>query len=245
MQPPRAIVTGASRGIGAAIARALASDFAIDVCYHHEKELAENVAQSICASGSWARSVALDVTDAHAIERYASDLEDNHVEVAVVVNNAAIAQDSLLLQTSLDSWQQVLATNLTGPMVLCQALVPLMMDRRGGAIVNISSNSAHIPGNGQVSYAASKGGLEALTRALAVELRRLGIRVNAVRVGRVRTQLTEAAATTLAAADSAPWGEPDDIADVVAFLASDAARYLTGQVITADGGLAVTRRGTR
>jgi NAD(P)-dependent dehydrogenase (short-subunit alcohol dehydrogenase family) len=158
------------------------------------------------------------------------------------VNNAAIIDDRLLALTSLKRWEQVLRINLTGPFLMCRAVLPTMLEQSWGRIINISSNSVRIPGAGQSAYAASKGGVEALTRALAMEVGRKGIRVNTVAPGRVKTDMTENVAAQLGAGDSGPrWGVPEDLSGIVGFLASDAADYIQGQTITVDGGRLVMR----
>lgn len=240
MTAPTAIITGASRGIGAAVAARLARDgFTVEVIHRDSAAEAVGVVTRIADAGGIARAVTLDVTDSDAVDRYADELAGR--EVAVLVNNAGVTADALLLQTTDDAWRTVIDTNLGGTFRMCRAVAGLMMDRGGGAIVNVSSNSAVIPGPGQAAYAASKGGIEALSRALAVELGKVGIRVNVVRPGRVRTRMAEAAAGVLDAMGLAPWGEPEQVADVVAFLAGPDSGYVTGQVLTADGGLSVTR----
>jgi len=135
----------------------------------------------------------------------------------------------------------VLRINLTGTFLMCRAVVPVMLDQASGRIINLSSNSVRIPGPGQTAYAASKGGVEALTRALAVEVGRKGISVNAVAPGRVKTDMTDPVVTQLGGRAGPRWGVPEDISALVAFLASDAADYIQGQVMTADGGRLITR----
>lgn len=246
MDAPLAVVTGGSRGIGAATCARLARDgYAVDVCFRERADAAAAVVAAIEADGGRAHAVRLDVTDPASVAAYAACLEAAGRSPAVCVNNAGTTADALLVTASPAAWHDVLATNLTGAYLVCQALVPLMLDAGGGSIVNVSSASAALPAPGQAAYAASKAGLEGLTRALAVELRRLHVRVNAVRPGRVRTDMTSPVAARLDAVDPAPWGEPEEIADVIAFLASDAARYVTGQVLTADGGLGVSRERSR
>ena len=237
-----AIVTGGSRGIGAATAKLLAKrGFAVEILYHSQTAAAEKVVAEIQESGGTAKAMQCDVSQETAVNSYINQLEAAGRDVAVLVNNAGIAKDNLLMLTAIDAWHRVLETNLTGTFLMTKAVAPLMMDRGGGAIINVSSNSAHSPGAGQVAYAASKGGVEAFTRAAAVELRRLNIRVNCVRPGRVRTEMTEKVAEKMNQMDASRWGEPIQIAEVIAFLASQAASYLTGQVITADGGLSISR----
>lgn len=244
-QPAVAVVTGASRGIGAATARRLAAA-GMQVHLLARSAAVETIAAQIRAEGGQAQAYRVDMAEPQQIAVYAAQLDADDVPVEVLVNNAACIDDALIPRTTLAQWERVLAVNLTGPFLLTQALVPLMMDRRRGSIINVSSRSAAVCGPGQAAYAASKGGLESFTRACAAELQRYGIRANAVQVGRVRTQLSAPVEEQLDAMGSQPWAEPEDIADIIAFLAGPESRYLNGQVLTADGGVAVTRpRGAR
>jgi 3-oxoacyl-[acyl-carrier protein] reductase len=153
-----------------------------------------------------------------------------------------VIDDRLLALTPTAKWENVLRTNLTGPFLTSRSVLPVMLDQGWGRIINISSNSARMPGPGQTAYAASKGGLEALTRGLAVEVGRKGIRVNCVAPGKVRTEMTEAVADQLSSGDpSTRWGLPEDISGLVAFLAGDEADYIQGQTFTVDGGRLVMR----
>lgn len=239
---PLAVVSGGSRGIGAATVRELvARGYAVDVLYREAEDAASSL---VGALGGQARAVRLDVRDEAAVADYAAGLDAADAALDVLVCNAGVARDELLMSATLDAWTDTLATNLTGTFLLVRALAPLMMDRRRGSVITVSSSSASTPGIGQAAYAASKGGVEAFTRAAAAELRRFGIRVNCVAPGRVRTDMTEAAAEAMDAMAPGPWGAPEDLARVIAWLASDDASYVQGQVISADGGIGVSR-GTR
>lgn len=167
--------------------------------------------------------------------------------VDVLVNNAGVIDDRLLALTRTAQWEHVIRVNLGGPFLMCRAIVPLMLERSWGRIVNISSNSVRQPGPGQTSYAASKGGLEALTRGLAAEVGHKGIRVNTVAPGAIRTDMTADLAGRLGlGAEGAGWGLPEDIAGLVAFLAGDEANYIQGQTFTVDGGRQAMRaRGSK
>ncbi len=238
-----AIVTGGSRGIGAAICTRLARDgMIINIIYRDADDAAARVAKDINLSGGRAFIHKVDVSD----EAQANDLVDHVADeqgaVHVLVNNAGITDDRLVIQMKTVQWERVLRVNLTAAFFLSRAVIPIMMDQLWGRIINISSNSARTPGPGQAAYSASKGGLEALTRSLAIEVGRKGIRVNAVAPGRVRTDMTAALAERLGEDTSeSRWGLPEDISGMVAFLASDEADYIQGQLITVDGGRSVMR----
>lgn len=238
-----AVVSGGSRGIGAAICRHLAMNgLSVHLVYRNADAFAEKVASEIRGGGG---EVTLHKADV-SLEREVNSLVDailaQELAIHVLVNNAAIIDDQLLALTSLKRWENVLRVNLTGPFLMCRAVLPAMLEQSWGRIINISSNSVRIPGAGQSAYAASKGGLEALTRALAMEVGRKGIRVNAVAPGRVKTDMTENVATELGAGDSGPrWGLPEDLSGIVGFLVSDQADYIQGQTITVDGGRLVMR----
>ena len=219
-----AIVTGGSRGIGAAISRALAAEgHWVHLVYQSAAAAASDVAAKIAADG------------------YAVTVHQAEGRIDVLVNNAGVINDRLLAQASLAQWEGVLRINLIGTFLMCRAVVPVMLDQASGRIINLSSNSVRIPGPGQTAYAASKGGVEALTRALAVEVGRKGISVNAVAPGRVKTDMTDPVVTQLGGRAGPRWGVPEDISGLVAFLASDAADYIQGQTMTADGGRLITR----
>lgn len=239
-----ALVTGGSRGIGAALCRRLAADgVVVHLTYRDAEAAAKQVVDDIRADGGVAHAHRADV----ALEEDVSALTDAVLSaegaIHVLVNNAGVIDDRLVLATETARWERVLRVNLTGTFLMAQAVLPAMLDQGWGRIINFSSNSVRIPGAGQCAYAASKGGVEALTRVLAVEVGRKGIRVNTVAPGRVRTDMTGPVADKLGGDDPAGprWGEPEDIAGLVAFLASEESDYIQGQTITADGGRLVTR----
>lgn len=209
--------------------------------YRNATAAAEDVAEQIRAKGhritTHQADVSMEVEVKQLVQRVLSETE--HVDV--LVNNAAIIDDRLLALTRLSQWEDVLRTNLTGPFLMCRAVLPSMLDGGWGRIINISSNSVRIPGAGQSAYAASKGGLEALTRALAMEVGRKGIRVNTVAPGRVKTDMTENVSAQLGGDSGPRWGVPEDLSGIVSFLASDEADYIQGQTITVDGGRLVMR----
>lgn len=243
-----AVVTGGSRGIGAAICRRLASDgLSVHVIFRDADDAAKQVVNDIESAGGRAVTHRADVSDENRVGVLVDDIVTQSGGIHVLVNNAGIIDDHLLALTTLTQWQHVLKVNLDGPFLMCRAVVPVMLDQSWGRIINISSNSVRIPGAGQTAYAASKGGLEALTRGLAMEVGHKGIRVNTVAPGRVQTDMTKAVAAQLGGDGPSPrWGVPDDIAGIVSFLAGDEADYIQGQTITVDGGRLVMRpRGQR
>lgn len=240
-----AIVTGGSRGIGAAVCRRLAEDgLRVYVVYRDAEGPAKQVVEEILGAGGFAAAHRADVADEQAVDDLVQTVLDAERGIHVLVNNAGVIDDHLLMLTSAKRWEQVLRVNLTGPFLLSRAILPTMLDQGWGRIINVSSNSVRIPGAGQTAYAASKGGVEALTRGLAMEVGRKGIRVNCVAPGRVRTDMTGPVADKLGGGEEAGgprWGVPEDISGLIAFLASDEADYIQGQTITADGGRLVMR----
>ena len=243
-----AIVTGGSRGIGAAICRQLAHlGMSVHFAYQHADEMAKQVVIDIESAGGKAFAYKVDVSSQTQVESFVAQVFELENALHILVNNAAIVDDQLLASTPLARWERVLCVNLNGPFLMCRAVLPIMLDQAWGRIINISSNSVRIPGAGQTAYAASKGGLEALTRALAAEVGRKGIRVNTVAPGTVKTDMTEAFSSKLGTDGmGARWGIPEDISGIVGFLASDEADYIQGQTITVDGGRLVMRpRSTR
>lgn len=237
-----ALVTGGSRGIGAAICRRLARDrMTVHMVYRDAEDAAKQVATEIEAAGGAVVTHQADVADEGQVRSLVERVVDQQDAIHVLVNNAAIIDDRLLALTRLAQWETVLRVNLTGPFLMCRTVVPLMLEQSWGRIINISSNSVRIPGAGQTAYAASKGGLEALTRGLAVEVGHKGIRVNTVAPGKVRTDMTGPVAEKLGGSPASRWGQPEDIAGIVGFLASDDADYIQGQTFTVDGGRLVMR----
>jgi 3-oxoacyl-[acyl-carrier protein] reductase len=229
-----ALVTGGSRGIGRAIAAELANAGAkVVVGYRSGAEEAEGVASEIGG-----KAVQADVSDPDEAKR----LVDEAGEVDVLVNNAGVTRDGLLVRMPDDDWRAVLDTNLGGTFNTCRAASRGMMKRRSGAIVNISS-VVGVHGNpGQTNYAASKAGIIGFTKALARELGSRGVRANVVAPGYIATRLTnelpeELRQTMLANTPLGRFGEPEDIAGTVRFLCSDAAAFVTGEVLLVDGGL--------
>ncbi len=237
-----ALVTGASQGIGRACALELARAGAtVALAARNEAKLAE-VAAEIAAAGGQSEAYALDVAGADSITAGAKAILDKFGKVEILVNNAGITRDDLMMRMKRADWDDVLATNLTGTFLLTQALLRPMMKNRWGRIVNITSVVGRTGQEGQVNYAASKAGMIGFTRALAREVASRGITVNAVAPGYIETPMTAVLDEKLRTAMVAqiPLGRPGtdtEIAQSVAFLASDAAAYITGHVLDVNGGM--------
>ena len=236
-----ALVTGASRGIGRAIARRLAQQGA-RVIAAARGEHARAVVDEITAGGGQAEAMALDVTDRAATDAAIAQVLDRHQQLDVLVNNAGIARDQLMLRLKREDWDAVLATNLTAAFALTQAALKPMLRQRRGRIISISSVVGQSGNAGQANYAASKAGLIGFTKAVALEVGSRGITANVVAPGLIETDMTRGIA------DKAreQWesriplqrlGTADDVAAAVCFLASDEASYITGQVLAVNGGM--------
>jgi 3-oxoacyl-[acyl-carrier protein] reductase len=243
-----AIVTGAGRGgrgIGRGIALALAEAGA-DVAITARTNIgdAEAVAEAVRALGRNAIAVACDVTDTASVETLFERTVAELGRIDILVNNAGITRDTLLLRMTDEAWDAVIDSNLKGTFVCTRAAAKRMLKQKSGRIINISSVMGQTGNPGQANYSASKGGVEALTRTVARELGSRGITVNAVAPGFIDTQMTDAIAEQAREAIVAKiplnrLGTSEDVGAVVAFLASDAAAYITGQTITVDGGMTV------
>lgn len=234
-----AIVTGASRGIGAAIAEELAAvGWPVVVNYRSEAERAEEVVARICDTGGRARALAADVSDEGQVQELFAATEASFGRVLVLVNNAGIRVDGLAPQLDAESWRAVLDTNLSAAFLTTRRALRPMLRARFGRVVNVASVVGMRANPGQSNYAASKAGLIGMTKTIAVEVARRGVTVNAVAPGLVATELTEGISGGLAEAIPAQRsGTPGEIAACVRFLASTDASYVTGSVLTVDGGL--------
>jgi len=237
-----ALVTGASRGIGAAIAKRLAAEGATVIAAARTADALEAVVSEIRAAGGTAAASPLDLADPASIEAAAKAAIAAHGEVHVLVNNAGVTEDNLILRMSRDAWDRVLATNLTGVFLLTQAIVKSMVRKRYGRIVNVTSVVGLMGNAGQANYAASKAGLIGLTKSVARELASRNVTCNAVAPGFVATAMTdrmtdEAKAKLSGEIPLERLGTPEDIAAAVAFLASEEASYVTGTVLNVSGGL--------
>jgi len=240
-----ALVTGGSRGIGAAICTELAAAGAeVAVNYVRDASAANAVCDAVREAGGSAHSVQGDVSTAEGAAALVDAVESDIGPIAVLVNNAGITRDDLIMRLSDDDWRSVIDTNLGGAFFTCRALSRPMLKRRAGAIVNITS-IVGVHGNaGQTNYAASKAGLIGLTKSLAKELGGRGIRVNAIAPGYIATELTDALPdqareAILGGTPLGRLGEPADVARAVRFLCSDAAGFITGDVLAVDGGLGI------
>lgn len=237
-----ALVTGASQGIGRACALELAKAGATVVLAARNEAKLADVAAEITGAGGQAAAFGLDVASEESIKSGVKSVLDRFGKVEILVNNAGITRDDLMMRMKRSDWDDVLATNLTGTFLLTQALVRQMMKNRWGRIINITSVVGRTGQEGQVNYAASKAGLIGFTRSLAREVASRGITVNAVAPGYIETPMTAVLDEKLREKMIAqiPLGRPGtdaEIAQSVAFLASDAAAYITGHVLDVNGGM--------
>ena len=240
-----AIVTGGSRGIGRGIALAFAREGArVAVVYRGSQAAADELVAEVGRAGGTARAYQADVANLASVEACVKRVEEELGPCDVLVNNAGVIHDDLFVRLEPADWDKVLQTNLGGTYNFCRALAFPMMRRRKGRIINVSSIAAEHVNPGQTNYAASKGAINAFTRALAVELAGRGVTVNAIAPGFIETDMS--AAVRNKAGDllkkMIPMkriGTPDDVARVAVFLASADSAYITGQVITVDGGLSL------
>ena len=238
-----AVVTGGSRGLGRAIALRLARQGAdVAFSYRGNEPAANETASGIEEAGHKALAVQADVTDPAAAEALIKAALEAFGKVDILVNNAGITRDDLIMRMSLDAWREVLETNLFGAFYTIKAATRPMLKARGGRIVNITSVSGQAGQTGQANYSAAKAGLIGLTKATARELASRSITCNAVAPGFVLTELTQGLPDALKAELTARtplgrFGTAEEIADAVAFLASNEAAFITGQVLAVDGGL--------
>ena len=235
------LVTGASRGIGRAIARELAAQGATVLCGARDKEKLAATVAAIVAEGGKALPVPLDVADRASVEAAFDAILEAHGRLDHLVNNAGITRDNLVLRMKTEDWKDVLDTNLTGVFLCTQAALRPMLKQRAGRIVSVTSVVGLTGNPGQANYAASKAGIVGFTKSVAREVASRAITVNAVAPGFVETDMTAAMTDKARAAVTSliplgRVGQPEDVAAAVAFLVSDRAAYITGQVLSVDGG---------
>lgn len=238
-----AVITGAGKGIGRATALRLAKDgYEIAVCYNNSRLAAEKTVSDIISAGGTARAYKLDITDSQNVNSVIADIEKSFGEIAVLVNNAGIAEQSLFTDITDEMWQKMLNTNLSGAFYCARAVLPFMIHRKRGKIINIASIWGETGGSCEVHYSAAKAGVIGMTKALAKEVGPSGITVNCVSPGVILTDMTshfdEDTMNTLK--DETPLGRigtPEDIAGAVSFLASSEADFITGQDLAVNGGM--------
>lgn len=237
-----AVVTGAGRGLGKAIALRFAAEGADVVCLSRSEGNAKSAAQAVREVGRKAWAIAADVSDSASVDQAVKQIIAEAGSVDVLVNNAGVTRDGLLMRMSESDWDQVLDTNLKGAFLLTKAFTRPMMKQRRGRIINISSVIGLIGNAGQVNYAASKAGLIGMTKSVAKELASRKINANVIAPGFIRSDMTaelseEQQASILSAIPFGEMGEPEDIAEAALFLSGPGSRYITGQVLTVDGGM--------
>ena len=240
-----ALVTGAGRGIGRAVALKLAGQGAVVVVnYNGSKERAEEVVKTILENGGTASAYQCSVSDFEACEKMIKDVIAQYGRLDILVNNAGITRDGLIMKMKEEDFDAVIETNLKGTFNTIRHTTRWMLKQKGGKIINISSVSGILGNAGQANYAASKAGVIGLTKTMARELASRGITVNAVAPGFVETDMTEVLPeavkeTSCKQIPLGRFGKPEEIANAVAFLASEEADYITGQVISVDGGMSM------
>ncbi len=243
-KPRVSLITGGSKGIGRSVCLALARPGDVVVFNHFDPDEseAEKTIAMLKEAGVTAEGKKFDVADPDQAQEFMAHVVDTYGSLDVLVNNAGITMDALLVRMKLEQFERVLKVNLVGAFVCLQAAAKIMMKQRSGSIVNVASVVGEIGNVGQANYSASKAGIMALTKTAAKELASRGVRVNAVAPGYIETDMTKAVPEKAqemmkATIPMSRTGQPEDVADVIAFLCSDAARYLTGQVLHVSGGM--------
>lgn len=237
------LVTGGTRGIGRAVALALAEAGAdVVFSYQHSREQADEVCKGLAEKGVRARGYQADVGSAEEVDAMIAAIRAEFGPVSILVNNAGITRDKSFLKMTKEMWDDVLRVNLDGPFITSRAILPGMIETGWGRIVNVSSIIGQTGNFGQANYAASKGGLIAFTLSLAREVARKGVTVNAVAPGFIQTDMLSgmpesALEQVKAATPVGRLGRPEEIADAILFLASPRAAYITGQVLSVNGGM--------
>lgn len=240
-----AVVTGASGGIGAEIAKRLAQDgFSVALIYNRNAEKAQKTADEITLSGGSAKTYKCDVRDSSETTSAIEAIERDFGEISVLVNNAGISEQKLLTEITDSDWENMISTNLSGAFYFCRAVLSYFVHRKSGRIINISSMWGETGGSCEVHYSAAKAGLIGLTKALAKEVAPSGITVNAVSPGVINTEMvTKLGKDTVdMLREEIPvmrLGTPEDVANAVSFLADDKSSYITGQIISVNGGIVI------
>ncbi|MDQ6619729.1 MAG: 3-oxoacyl-ACP reductase FabG [Pseudomonadota bacterium] len=242
-----ALVTGAHRGLGLEIARGLAQAGAIVALNGRDLQGLERSRAELAAAGHDVHAAAFDVTDRSAIHAAVAKLEAEHGGIEILVNNAGIQRRAPITAFTQDDWDAVIATNLTAPFVVTQAVLPGMIERRRGKIIHVASLLSELGRPTVIAYAAAKGGVRQLTRAMAVELAPQNIQVNAIAPGYFATEMNRALidnaefdAWVCKRTPAGRWGRPPEIAGLAVFLASRASDYMTGQLLMLDGGMGIS-----
>jgi 3-oxoacyl-[acyl-carrier protein] reductase len=242
LQNQIALITGASRGIGAAIAQALGRNGAIVIGTATSEAGAEQITQALQAAGIKGQGIALDVNNTEQIDAVIAQIAASYGDIGILVNNAGITRDTLLMRMKEDDWNAVISTNLSSVYRLSQAVMRPMMKARQGRIISISSIVGHTGNAGQVNYAAAKAGVSGFTKSLAAELGSRGVTVNCVAPGFIDTDMTrelpeKVRDDLLGKIPLGKLGHVDDIAAAVVFLASPSAAYITGETLHVNGGM--------